>query len=132
WLFGPVFLVESPFRLGREVRAALPDWPARRTYLSEQLKTVASAPVSVSRMAARARLIGAYDRVADCARVTAPTLIIQGDESLEHVTGSGGTAEYARLIRGARLARMPQTGHLGSVTQPGRCADLVRRFLIDR
>lgn len=132
WVFGPVFLIESPFRLGREVLAAVPGWPARMKYLSEQLKTLTSAPVSVSRMAGRARLIAPYDRVADCARVTAPSLIIQGDESLDHVTGSGGTADYAQLIKGARLVRMPHTGHLGSVTQPDRCADLVRRFLIDR
>jgi len=131
WLFGPVFLVEAPFRLGREVRAALPGWPARLKYLANQLTTLVSAPASVSRMASRARLIAPYDRVADSARVTAPTLIVQGDESLDHVTGSGGTAEYARLITGARLVRMPDTGHLGSVTQPRRCADLVRRFLID-
>jgi 3-oxoadipate enol-lactonase len=131
WVFGPVFLAEAPFRLRQEVMAALPEWPARLRYLSAQLKTFASARVSVSRMAARARLITSYDRVADCARVTAPSLIVQGDESLDHVTGSGGTAEYARLIRGARLVRMPHTGHLGSVTQPERCADLIRRFLVD-
>jgi len=131
WLFGPVFLAETPFRLRREVLAAVPGWPARVTYLSAQLKTLASAPVSVSRMAARARVIAPYNRVDDCSRVTAPSLIIQGDESLDHVTGSGGTADYARLIGGARLVRMPHTGHLGSVTQPDRCADLIRRFLID-
>jgi len=131
WVFGPVFLAETPFRLRQEVLAALPEWPARLKYLSEQVKTLASARVSVSRMAARARLITSYNRVADCVRVTAPSLIIQGDESLDHVTGSGGTAEYARLIGGARLVRMPNTGHLGSVTQPDRCADLIRRFLID-
>ena len=131
WIFGPLFLAETPFRLRREVLAAVPEWPARLKYLSEQLKTIAFTPVSVARMAGRARLIGSYNRVADCARVTAPSLIVQGDESLDHVTGSGGTAEYARLIGGARLARMPHTGHLGSVTQPDRCADLIRRFLID-
>jgi pimeloyl-ACP methyl ester carboxylesterase len=131
WIFGPVFLAETPFRLRREVLAAVPEWPARLSYLWEQLKTLASAPASVSRMAGRARLIAPYNRAADCARVTAPSLIIQGDESLDHVTGSGGTAEYARLIGGARLVLMPHTGHLGSVTQPSRCADLIRRFLID-
>ena len=131
WIFGPVFLVEAPFRLGREVLAAVPDWPGRLRYLAGQLKTLVTAPASLSRMAARARLIASYDRVADCARVTAPSLIVQGDESLDHVTGSGGTAEYARLIKSARLVHMPETGHLGSVTQPRRCADLIRRFLID-
>jgi pimeloyl-ACP methyl ester carboxylesterase len=131
WIFGPVFFAETPFRLRREVMAALPEGPARRKYVAEQLRTIVSAPVSASRMAARARLIGPYDRVADCALVTAPTLIIQGDESLDHVTGSGGTSDYAQLIEGAKLAHMPGTGHLGSVTRADDCADLVHRFLDD-
>ena len=110
WLFGPAFLAESPWRLRKEIVAALPEWPARRRYLREQLRTVLTAPVSLSRMAARARLIASYDRVADCAHVSAPTLIVQGDEALDHVTGSGGTSEYARLIRNAALVRMPASG----------------------
>ena len=131
WLFGPVFLAESPWRLRREVMAALPEWPARRRYLLEQLRTLVTAPVSLRRMAARARLIASYDRVADCAAVTAPSLVGMGDEALDHVTGSGGTAEYARLIPHARLQRMARTGHLGSVTRAADCAELVHRFLAD-
>lgn len=129
WIFGPVFLAESPFRLRREIAAALPDSAARRRYLREQLKTVLSAPVSLSRMAARARLIGRYDRVSDCARVTAPTLVIQGDDALDHVTGSGGTHEYASLIAGARHVTMAGTGHLGSVTRADECAALIHQFV---
>ena len=51
--------------------------------------------------------------------------------TLDHVTGSGGTAEYARLISKARLECLTQTGHLGSVTRAGACADIVHRFLAD-
>jgi pimeloyl-ACP methyl ester carboxylesterase len=82
-------------------------------------------------MAARARLIASHDRVADCRAVSAPTLIVQGEESLDHVTGSGGTADYAVLIRNARLATLERTGHLGSVTRPAACAELIHRFLVD-
>lgn len=131
WLFGPIFLAESPWRLRREVMAALPEWPARRRYLAGQLRTIVTARVSLRRMAARARLIASYDRVADCAAVTAPSLVVMGDDALDHVTGSGGTAEYARLISHARLERMARTGHLGSVTRAADCAALVHRFLID-
>jgi pimeloyl-ACP methyl ester carboxylesterase len=131
WLFGPVFLAEAPFRLRREVKAALPGWPARFKYLREQVHTIATAPVSLSRMAARARLIASYDRVADCRVIATPSLIVQGDEALDHVTGSGGTAEYAGLIAGARLVRMPNTGHLGSVTRADECAAIVHGFLVD-
>lgn len=129
WLFGPVFLVESPFRLRREVMTALPDPADRRAYLREQLRTIVSAPVSLARMAARARLIGRYDRLADCSRVSSPTLVVQGDDDLDHVTGSGGTSDYARRIAGAQLAQMPGTGHLGSVTRADDCAAIIQRFL---
>ncbi len=131
-VFGPLFLAESPWRLRREVATALPEPAARRRYLREQARTILTAPVSLARMAARARLIAAYDRRADCARVTAPTLIVLGDDELDHVTGSGGTADYERHIRGARLARMAQTGHLGSVTQAPACAAIVHGFLLDQ
>ena len=47
---------ESPWRLRQEVMAALPEWPARRRYLLEQLRTIVAAPASLPRMAARARL----------------------------------------------------------------------------
>ena len=131
WLFGPIFLAESPFRLTQEVRAALPAWTARRRYLREQLHTLLTAPASLSRMAARGRLIGRYDRVADAARVTAPTLVLQGEDALDHVTGSGGTAEYARLIAKASHRILLRTGHLGSVTRPDDCATIVHRFIVD-
>lgn len=131
WLFGPLFLAESPWRLRKEVQAALPEWRARRAYLREQLRTVLTAPVSLGRMAARARLIAGYDRRADCARVSAPTLIVMGDDALDHVTGMGGTAEYAGLVPGAALVQMEQTGHLGSVTRADACAAIIRRFLND-
>ena len=131
WLFGPVFLAEVPFRLHREVKAALPEWPARLKYFREQAHTIVTAPVSLARMAARARLIASYDRVADCRVIAKPTLIVQGDDTLDHVTGSGGTAEYARLIAGARRIQMPNTGHLGSVTRADECAAIVHGFLLD-
>ena len=105
--------------------------PQLRPFLTSKDKTTWVLPVGLAGELGTPRAYESYNRVADCARVTAPSLIVQGDESLDHVTGSGGTAEYARLIGGARLARMPHTGHLGSVTQPDRCADLIRRFLID-
>jgi pimeloyl-ACP methyl ester carboxylesterase len=129
WVFGPVFLIESPFRLRHEVRTALPDRVARHRCLRAQLRTLVTAPISISRMAARARLIAGYDRIADARKVDVPTLIVQGEDALDHVTGNGGTAEYARLIPGARHELLEQTGHLGSVTRADECAAIVHRFL---
>jgi pimeloyl-ACP methyl ester carboxylesterase len=131
WLFGPAFLAEAPWRLRREIAAALPDAGARRAFTRRQLRTVLTSPLSLSRMAARARAIGGYDRVADCARVGTPTLIVHGDPALDHVTGDGGTELYAGLIPNARSALLERTGHLGSVTRAEVCARLIHEFLVD-
>lgn len=129
WLFGPLFVAEAPSRLRQEVIAAFPDWRARTAYVRRQLWTSLTAPASLSRMAARGLLIGRYDRVADCALVSCPTLIVHGDEQIDHVTGSGGTADYQQLITGSTLATVPNTGHIGTVTKPAECAGLVHDFL---
>lgn len=129
WLFGPLFVAEAPFRLRQEVKAAFPDTRSRLRYVRQQIWTSLTAPASLSRMAARGLLIGRYDRVADCARVSCPTLIVHGDEQIDHVTGSGGTADYQQLIAGAALATVPRTGHIGTVTKPAECAGLVHDFL---
>jgi pimeloyl-ACP methyl ester carboxylesterase len=131
WVFGPLFLVESPFRLRDEVKAALPNPSDRRRHALDMLRTLVSAPVSPARLAARARLIGSYDRVSDCASVNSPTLVMLGDEHLDHVTGSGGTERYATLIPHARLVRVHGTGHLGSVTRARECAAIIHEFLRD-
>jgi pimeloyl-ACP methyl ester carboxylesterase len=130
-LFGPVFFAESPLRLRREVAIALPNRHARCRFAARQLLTLVSAPVSVSRMATRARMIAAYDRFADCARVSCPTLVVHGDPALDHVVDAVETSEYARLIRGARLFVLEGTGHLGAMTKPDAFAAAVQRFLCD-
>jgi pimeloyl-ACP methyl ester carboxylesterase len=129
WLFGPLFAAESPSRLRREVKAALPDERERRGFMRRQMRTFREAPLSMSRMATRALLIESYDRAADCARVTCPTLVVHGEPSLDFVVDANETADYGRLITGARVARIEHTGHLGSITQPRRFAEIVSGFL---
>jgi pimeloyl-ACP methyl ester carboxylesterase len=129
WLFGPLFAVESPWRLRREIKMALPNNAERRAFTRRQLATVLRAPLSLSRMAGRAQSIEAHDRLADCALVSCPTLIVHGHPSLDFVVNARETAEYARLIRGARVATMEQTGHLGSITRPDEFAAIVQQFL---
>lgn len=128
-VFGALFLAETPWRVRDEVRTALPDRVARRRFAREQLRTLLTAPLSVSRMASRARLVALHNRLEDCAAITSPTLVVHGDPSLDHVVHVGGTAEYATLIGGARTARLEDTGHLGSLTRPREFATMVRRFL---
>ena len=128
-VFGPLFIVETPWRLRAEIAAALPERRARLRFARHQLLTVAIAPLSLSRMALRARLVGATDIARDCVRVSVPTLVISGDPDLDRVVSADGTAQYARLIPGASLVRIEHTGHLGSITRPNAFSAVVQDFL---
>jgi 3-oxoadipate enol-lactonase len=129
WIFGPIFLAETPFRLRPEVRTAIPDARARRRFSLRQLRTAIEAPVSLSAIASRARMITREDVSADCARITAPTLIVTGERHLDHVVPVEGSSEYLRLIPNARATVLERTGHLGSITRPDAFAAIVRAFV---
>jgi pimeloyl-ACP methyl ester carboxylesterase len=129
WLFGPLFLAESPFRLHGELRAALPDAPARWRFLRWQIGNLARAPLSPARMAQRAAVISSAQLREDCARIAAPTLIVTGEHGLDRVVPVDVTREYVHLIAGARHAILDRTGHLGSITRPDAFAALVRDFV---
>jgi 3-oxoadipate enol-lactonase len=129
WLFGPLFLAESPLRMHAELQTAFPGGRARRAYKASVLRTLLSAPISLGRMAARARLIDESDLRSDCARILAPTLVVTGEPALDHVVPVESSREFAHLIRGARIETIARTGHLGSVTRPDAFAALVSRFV---
>lgn len=130
WIFGPLFLAETPWRLRAEMSAALPDRRARWAFNRAALRTFISAPVRLSAMAARARLIERLDMRADCARVSAPTLVVTGEPELDHVVPAERSSEYARLIGGARGAILERTGHTGTMTRPDAFAEMVHRFIV--
>jgi pimeloyl-ACP methyl ester carboxylesterase len=129
WIFGPIFLAESPLRLHPEICAAIPDRGARRRFAMLGLRTLCSSPLSLSRMAARARLITSVDLGPDCERITAPTLIVTGERGLDHVVPIDESSEYARRIPNARAVVLERTGHLGTITRPDAFTDLVRDFV---
>lgn len=127
-LSAPLFFAGLPRRLRAELISAVPDRRERMTLAWEQARTLARAPLSPSRMAARALVIGAADRVSDCARVTSPTLIVTGESRLDRIAPVEGSSEYARMIAGARLVQLERTGHLGCVTRPREFAALLADF----
>jgi pimeloyl-ACP methyl ester carboxylesterase len=126
-LFGPVFLAEAPWRLRTEVICALPGRRARRRFVWQQARALATSPISPSRMAARSRLIDPTQTRRDCAHISVPTLVVAGEPALDRVV-AGTSAEYANLIQGARLAVLERTGHLGYVTRPVAFAQAVAAF----
>jgi 3-oxoadipate enol-lactonase len=127
-LFGALFFAETPFRLRLELLTAFAAPADRWRFVRSQLRTLARAPVSLTRMASRARMMSTMDVAADCRRVAAPTLVVTGDPRLDHVVPVEGSAGYVTLIRGARQATLPRTGHLGSITHPGEFATIVGDF----
>lgn len=131
WIFGPVFLAESPWRMRHELKAAFPDRGERRRFKRSQLRTLLEAPLSVSQMAVRARLIAQLDAAEQCRSVRSPTLIITGEPGLDHVISGDAGSAYARLIANARGSVLAGTGHLGLVTKPGAFAATIRTFADD-
>ncbi len=131
YVFGPLFVAETPFRLRPEVVSALPSRSDRRAFYWSQLQTFLSAGVSLAQIAHRARLMEELDIAGDCRRVTAPTLVVTGEPALDWVVPVGETAEFARLIHGARHLVLERTGHLGTITQPAVFAAAVARFVND-
>jgi pimeloyl-ACP methyl ester carboxylesterase len=131
-LCGPVFLLETPWRLRDEIRAAFPDRRSRWRFGRSQLKALLDAPVSVTAMAARALMIESVDHAAVCPRIVVPTLVVTGEPRLDHVVPVDGSADYARLIAGAERAIIGGTGHLGTITRPDAFAAIVRAFVARR
>ncbi len=129
WLFGPLFVAESPARLRREIAAALPTRGDRSRFLRWQLLTLLRAPLSMTRMAGRARLLASNGAATDCPRVTAPTLIVTGEPGLDYVVPVEGTSYYVECIAGARAVVLAHTGHLGTITRPRAFADFVAQFV---
>ncbi len=128
-VFGPLFIAEVPFRARPELRAALPDAAARRAFSRSILRTLMSAPVSLRRMARRARLIASYDAAIDCARISAPTLVVTGERDLDHVVDVDGSSRYAQLIAGSQHFVLRGTGHQGTLTRPDLFVERVREFV---
>jgi pimeloyl-ACP methyl ester carboxylesterase len=129
WLSTPAFVASSPFRVWPEVHAARGGLVPALGFLARQGMCALIAPAIPSLMSARIRDARAIDVAADCARITAPTLVITGEQELDRVVPVETTRRYASMIGGARYELMNATGHLGVLTQPERFATLVSEFV---
>lgn len=130
-LLAPLFFAGAPARVRSELQAAFERGSERRRFALAQAATFLRAPLSPSRMAARARLIDGADVMADCARVSAPTLVINGEPGLDHVVPAESTAAFARVIQGAKSVTIERSGHFGLITRPAQFAAEIERFLSD-
>jgi pimeloyl-ACP methyl ester carboxylesterase len=125
----PYFATRALRRLGPEIYHARPTWPERITLTREYVQRSVSAPFSPGYAAQWVREWHAADLTTDCARITAPTLVVTGDPAIERVVPVDRTLEYLRLIPGARHAELHGTGHIGVITKPGAFLDVAAPFI---
>ena len=124
----PVFAFGAVRRGWRELRALHPAMGARLEATGRTAWRVLAAPAVPRRMAQRARVAERENFVADCRCVTAPTLVITGERTLDHVVPSDETLKYVEMIPGATCQVLERTGHLGTVLAPDRFAAIVSDF----
>jgi pimeloyl-ACP methyl ester carboxylesterase len=124
----PVFVATAPGRVLPEVRRALPSWRARLAFVARQSWYVLRAPMSGPRAAHRVRAALGEDIGPSAGRVRAPTLLVTGEDGLDHLVPPASTRRYVEVIAGARVATLAGTGHMGTVTRAPEFAALVREF----
>jgi pimeloyl-ACP methyl ester carboxylesterase len=125
----PLFVARSAGRLVPDVMRPLDRWTDRARFLARHLARVVRFPASPTGMAGRVGDWRAEDIAAECAGITAPTLLITGEADLDRVVPQRSTLEYLDLIKGARHVVLPRTGHIGLVSRPAEFAQLVEEFI---
>lgn len=125
----PLFCLGAGRRAWEELCLTFPDRKQRIRAAAGYAGLVLGAPTAPSRMGRRARLALGVNFEEDCERVSAPTLIMTGEPAMDRVVPTDTTLEYVRLIKGARVARLESTGHLGVMTKPDRFAELIADFV---
>lgn len=128
-LSSPLFAMRAVRLAWGELRVTYPDLGARLKFCVPAALRVLRAPAVPWRMAIRARMAAAEDFERDCARVTAPTLVVTGERALDNVVKQDDTMSYLTAINGARYQLFERTGHLGTISAPERFAAIVSRFL---
>lgn len=122
WLCGPLFVLETPFRLRHETQ-----WTV--AHIKTLAVAIVRAPVSFAKIARRAKLIESTDIAADARRVTAPTLVITGEQGLDDVVPVESTMKYVSAISGAAHVVMRGAGHLGPITHAIEFAAIVHDYV---
>ena len=125
----PAFALGAPGRMLPELRNVFPSWSGRLRFAGRMLWHVARAPMSAPRAATRVHLVLADDVAAVAPRVTAPTLIVTGDDGLDRLVPPENTRQYRRYMTRTTVARLEGTGHMGTVTRAGTFAALVGDFV---
>lgn len=128
----PAFVLGAPGRALPELRNVFPSWPERVRFAAGMIRQTMRAPMSSTRAAQRIRIALADDVDTIARRVTAPTLLVTGEDALDKLVPPASTRRYCECIRDTRLARLEGTGHMGVVTRAPAFAALVGDFVETR
>lgn len=129
WLSLPAFAIGALQRTTPEILSALDTWGARLWFVVRYGVLALRYPAMPHLMAGRVRLLERLNLADDCARITAPTLVVTGEPDLDRVVPVASTRRYAELIGNARYVMVEKTGHQGVLTRPRRFAALVNEFI---
>lgn len=124
----PVFALRSVMRLLPEAMSARLRWTSRVQFLLEHGARVVSSPLSPKQMARWVRAWQQTDITAAARRITAPTLVVTGEPTLDKVVPVASTLEYLDLIPGSRYEVLQRTGHVGLVSRPEDFAKVIGAF----
>ena len=124
----PLFASRAARRLLPEVRSAFPHWAGRIGFCAGYAVRGLRFPVSPRHMASIVHEWEHTDLMALTRNIGVPTLIVTGEGGLERVVPVESTMEWLSLIRGARHATIPATGHVGCLSRPEEFAALVTTF----
>jgi pimeloyl-ACP methyl ester carboxylesterase len=124
----PVFAVRSAMRLLPEAMSARLKWGSRIQFLAEHGARVVASPLSPTQMVHWVRAWQQTDITKAARRVTAPTLVLTGEASLDKVVPVSSTLEYLDLIPGSRYEVLQRTGHVGLVSRPEDFAKVIGAF----
>lgn len=129
WLLTPAFCLGS-LRLYGEIAAASDSrWRGITAAYGAGLNVLRHM-FHPGRMARRVHLLSSMGRIeTELSRVTVPTMIVTGEESLERVVPPQMTREYLAIWPHARVETLARTGHLGMITRPEEFAALIYRFV---
>ena len=116
-------------RLAPELATAIPELGVRLQFGATYAARAVRYPASPRQMAAVVDEWRHTDLTPAMGRITAPTLVITGEDNLDRVVPVTSSLEYLSMIAGAVHARLPGTGHIGFLSKPAEFATLVSDFI---
>jgi len=129
WRSLPAFAAGALTRTAPEIVSAFDTWRARLWFVVRYGLVALRYPSMPHQLARRVQLLERLNLADDCARITAPTLVVTGEPALDRVIPVESTRRYAELIGNAQYVMVEKTGHQGVLTQPRRFASLVSGFV---